>query len=95
MVNDSGANTSEVQEALDAAKKAGNEEEVRYLERVIAARSQRVSSVNSYEIVTGNPEAYPERTVEQQKDLAEGRPNEPVKPEDLGVRGSEKATPRK
>jgi hypothetical protein len=88
MANDSGLNTNEVQEALDAAKSAGNEEEVRYLERVLESRGVRKASVSSHEIVAGNPDAYPERTVEQQEDLAVGRPHEPVKAEDLGVRGS-------
>lgn len=88
MANDSGLNTNEVQEALDAAKSAGNEEEVRYLERVLESRGVRKASVSSHEIVAGNPDAYPERTVEQQEDLAIGRPHEPVKAEDLGVRGS-------
>lgn len=88
MSNDSGLNTTEVQEALTAAKEAGNEEEVRYLERVLESRGVRKASVSSHEIVAGNPEAYPERTVEQQEDLADGRPHEPVKADDLGVRGS-------
>jgi hypothetical protein len=88
MANDSGLNTTEVQEALDAAKAAGNEDEVRYLERVLESRGQRKADVSSHEIVEGNPEVYPERTVEQQEDLADGRPNEPVKGEDLSVRGS-------
>jgi hypothetical protein len=88
MSNDSGLNTSEVQEALDAAKAAGNEEEVRYLERVLESRGVRKATVSSHEIVAGNPDAYPERTVEQQEDLAEGRPHEPVAAADLGVRGS-------
>lgn len=88
MANDSGLNTSEVQEALEAAKAAGNEEEVRYLERVLESRGQRKASVSSHEIVAGNPDAYPERTVEQQEDLADGRPHEPVGADDLGVRGS-------
>jgi hypothetical protein len=91
MSNDSGLNTSEVQEALDAAKSAGNEEEVRYLERVLESRGVRKATVSSHEIVAGNPDAYPEETVRQQEDLAEGRPNEPVKADDLGVRGSEPA----
>lgn len=88
MANDSGLNTGEVEQALAAAKEAGNEEEVRYLERVLESRGLRKASVSSHEIVAGNAEAYPERTVEQQKDLAEGRPHEPVKAADLGVRGS-------
>ena len=88
MANDSGLNTSEVQEALKAAEAAGNEDEVRYLQRVLDSRGVRKASVSSHEIVAGNPDAYPPRTVEQQEDLAEGRPHEPVKPEDLGVRGS-------
>src|SRR5688500_9270710 len=90
MANDSGLNTSEVQEALEAAKSAGNEE-VRYFERVLESRGVRKANVSSHEIVAGNPEAYPEETVRQQEDLAEGRPNEPVKADDLGVRGSEPA----
>lgn len=88
MATDAGNNTSEVQEALAAAKAAGNEEEVRYLERVLEHRGVRLANVSSHEIVAGNPGAYPERTVEQQEELAEGRPHEPVKAEDLGVRGS-------
>jgi hypothetical protein len=92
MSNDSGLNTSEVEEALSAAKEAGNEEEVRYLERVLESRGVRKASVSSHEIVAGNPDAYPERTVEQQEDLAEGRPHEPVQADDLGVRGSADAS---
>lgn len=88
MSNDSGLSTSEVQEALDAAKAAGNEEEVRYLQRVLDSRGERKATVSSHEIVAGNPDAYPERTVDQQADLADGRPNEPVKADDLGVRGA-------
>lgn len=92
MSNDGGLNTSEVQEALDAAKSSGNEEEVRYLERVLESRGVRKASVSSHEIVAGNPEGYPERTVEQQEDLADGRPHDPVEPADLGVRGSAPAS---
>lgn len=89
MASDAGLNTNEVKEALELAKEAGNQEEVRYLERVLESRGIRKASVSSHEIVAGNPEAYPERTVEQQEDLAVGRPHEPVKPADLGaVRGS-------
>ena len=95
MSNDSGLNTTEVQEALDAAKAAGNAEEVRYLERVLESRGVPKASVNSYEIVAGNPDAYPEETVKQQEDLADGRNPQPVKADDLGVRGSEDATPPK
>ncbi len=85
MANDSGLNTTEVQEALAAA---GTEEEKRYFERVLESRGVRKASVSSHEIVAGNPDAYPKETVEQQEDLAEGRPHEPVSPDDLGVRGS-------
>ncbi len=88
MPNDSGLNTSEVQEALAAAT---TEEDKRYLERVLESRGIRKASVSSHEIVEGNPDAYPERTVEQQKDLAEGRPHQPVAAPDLGVRGSVEA----
>jgi hypothetical protein len=88
MSNDSGLNTSEVQEALAAAKASGNEEDARYLERVLESRGVRKAVVSSHEIVAGNPGAYPVRTVEQQADLADGRPHEPVKADDLGVRGS-------
>lgn len=91
MANDSGLNTTEVQEALAAAKESGNAEEVRYLERVLESRGVRKASVNSHEIVAGNPDAYPDGTVAQQEDLADGRPHEPVKAADLGVRGSEEA----
>jgi hypothetical protein len=92
MSNDSGLNTSEVQEALKAAQDAGDTELVRYYERVLESRGQRKADVSSHEIVAGNPEAYPERTVEQQEDLADGRPHEPVKADDLGVRGSSDAS---
>jgi hypothetical protein len=84
-MNDSGLNTSEVQEALTAA---ATEEDKRYLERVLESRGVRKASVSSHEIVEGNPDAYPARTVEQQKDLADGRPHEPVAGAELGVRGS-------
>ncbi len=86
MANDSGLNTSEVQEAL---ANASSEEEKRYLERVLESRGVRKASVSSHEIVEGNPDAYPAGTVEQQKDLADGRPHQPVAPDDLTVRGSE------
>lgn len=88
MANDSGLNTSEVQEALAAAS---TEEEKRYLERVLESRGVRKASISSHEIVTGNPGAYPDETVAQQEDLADGRPHEPVKATDLGVRGSDAA----
>jgi hypothetical protein len=88
MSNDSGLNTTELQEAIKAAKEAGNTEEVRYLERVLESRGERKAVVSSHEIVAGNPDAYPERTQDQQQDLADGRPHEPVKADDLGVRGS-------
>lgn len=88
MSNDGGLNTEEVKAALAAAKESGNEEDARYLERVLEDRGNRKAVVSSHEIVAGNPDAYPERTVEQQADQAIGRPHEPVKPEDLGVRGS-------
>jgi hypothetical protein len=90
-MNDSGLNTTEVQEALDAAKQAGNVEDVRYLERVLESRGVRKAAVSSHEIVEGNVDAYPAGTVEQQKDLADGRPHEPVAPAELGVRGSAEA----
>lgn len=86
MANDSGLNTTEVQEALSAD--GITEEEKRYLERVLENRGVRKASVSSHEIVAGNAAAYPEGTVRQQEDLADGRPHEPVKPDDLGVRGS-------
>jgi hypothetical protein len=85
MSNDSGLNTSEVQEALSNAT---SEEDKRYLERVLESRGVRKASVNSHEIVAGNPDAYTDSEVEQQEDLADGRPHEPVSPEDLDVRGS-------
>jgi len=88
MASDAGLNTDEVKEALEAAKKSGNEEDVRYLERVLESRGVRKATVNAHEIVLGNPDAYPARTVEQQEEEAIGRPHEPVKPENLGVRGS-------
>lgn len=88
MANDSGLNTDEVKEALEAARQAGNEEDVRYLERVLDSRGVRKADVSSHEIVAGNEGAYPQETVEQQADLAIGRPHEPVPAEDLGVRGS-------
>lgn len=92
MSNGSGLNTSEVQEALAAAKSSGNEEEVRYLERVLESRGVRKASVSSHEVVAGNPDAYPEQTVQEQEDLADGRPHAPVAAADLGVRGSVEAS---
>lgn len=88
MASDAGLNTDEVKEALQAAKDAGNEEESRYLQRVLDSRGVRKAVVSSHEIVAGNPDAYPPRTVEQQEEEAIGRPHEPVAAEDLGVRGS-------
>ncbi len=85
MANDSGINTSELQEAL---ANATTEEDRRYLERVLESRGLRKANVSSHEVVEGNPNAYPARTVEQQQDLADGRPHEPVPSADLGVRGS-------
>jgi hypothetical protein len=87
MANDSGMNTSEVQEALAAP--GISEEDKRYLERVLEFRGVRQSVVSSHEIVEGNPEAYSPSAVEQQKDLADGRPHEPVKAEDTNIRGNE------
>lgn len=85
MSNDSGLNTSEVQKAL---ANATSEEDKRYLERVLESRGVRKASVSSHEVVAGNPDAYPERTVEQQADLADGRPHQPIAAEDMGVRGA-------
>ncbi len=89
MSNDSGLNTTELEEALASGDLSA--EDRRYLERVLESRRVRKASVSSHEIVEGNSEAYPARTVEQQKDLAVGRPHEPVAAGDLGVRGSEAA----
>lgn len=80
-----GLNTNEVKELHDSLPEG---EEKRYLARVLEHRGVRLASVSSHEIVAGNPDAYPEHTVEEQADLAIGRPHEPVSPEDLGVRGS-------
>lgn len=88
MATDSGDNTSEVQEALAAAEADGRQEDVRYLKRVLEDRKLRKADVSSTEIVLGNKDAYPDRTVEQQEQLAEGRPVEPVSFDDLGVRGT-------
>ena len=85
MSNDSGLNTTEVEEALAAA---ATEEDKRYLERVLESRGVRKASVNSHEIVAGNEGAYSKGTVDQQADLAVGRPHQPVKAADLDVRGS-------
>lgn len=85
-MNKSGLNTDEVAEALEAAS---SEEEKRYLQRVLESRGVRKATVSSHEIVVGNSEAYPKGTVEEQKDLAVGRPHEPVSAEELNVRGSE------
>lgn len=85
-MNDSGLNTKEVEEALAAAT---TEEEKRYLQRVLDSRGVRKATVSSHEIVEGNPDAYPKGTVEQQKDLAVGRPHSAVAPEDTAVRGNE------
>jgi hypothetical protein len=86
MANDSGLNTNEVKEAKKDA--AGTEEE-RYLDRVLEDRGQRKAVVSSHEIVLGNEDEYDDRTVEQQKDLAIGRPHEPVAYEDLNLRGTD------
>lgn len=80
-----GLNTEEVKEAME---NAATEEERRYLQRVLEHRGVRLASVNSHEIVAGNPDAYSKSTVEDQADLAIGRPHEPVSPDNLGVRGS-------
>jgi hypothetical protein len=88
-MNGSGLNTDEVKKALaDLKANGGNEEDVRYLERVLESRGVRKADVSSHEIVLGNPDAYPETTVKEQEDLAIGRPNEPVAAKDLGVRGA-------
>ncbi|HEX8511090.1 MAG TPA: hypothetical protein VF635_16535 [Propionibacteriaceae bacterium] len=94
MANDSGLNTTEVQEALQAAKDSGNVEEERYLQRVLDSRGVPKANVNSYEVVAGNPDAYPAETVKQQEDLADGRNAAPVSADDLGVRGSADASPK-
>ena len=89
MSSGSGLNTEEVQQALaDLKAQGGQEEQVRYLERVLESRGVRKADVSSHEIVLGNPDAYPETTVAEQEDLAIGRPHEPIAPADLGVRGS-------
>jgi hypothetical protein len=88
MATDSGDNTSEVKADLEVARANGQQEVVRYLERVLEDRKLRKASVTSTEIVLGNKDAYDARTVEQQEQLAEGRPVDPVKFEDLGVRGA-------
>lgn len=88
MATDSGDNTSEVLEALAAAEAAGRQEDVRYLKRVLEDRKLRKADVSSTEIVLGNKDNYPARTVEQQEQLAEGRPVDPVSFDDLGVRGA-------
>jgi hypothetical protein len=89
MANDAGINLEELEQAIADAPDA---ETKRYLERVRDHRTNvRLANVNSYEIVAGNPEAYPARTVEQQEDVAQGRPNEPVSPEDTSIRGNEPA----
>lgn len=89
MANDAGVNLEELEEAIG---NAGSVEEKRYLERVRDHRTNvRLATVNSYEIVAGNPEAYPARTVAQQEDVAQGRPNESVSPEDTTIRGNEPA----
>lgn len=80
-----GMNTEEVKEAME---NASSEEERRYLQRVLEHRGVRLASVSSHEIVAGNPDAYPEHTVEEQADLAIGRPHEPVSADELAVRGS-------
>ena len=58
---------------------------------MLESRGVRKASVSSHEIVAGNEKAYPQETVDQQADLAVGRPHEPVAAEDLGVRGAEPA----
>jgi hypothetical protein len=88
MATDGGLNTDEVAEALKVARESGDEEQARYLQKVLDSRAERKAVVNAHEIVAGNPDAYPERTVEQQEQEAIGRPHEPISPEDLGVRGS-------
>jgi predicted DsbA family dithiol-disulfide isomerase len=88
MSSDAGLNTEEVKEALAAAEASGNLEDARYLQRVLDSRAVPKAVVHAYEIVGGNPGAYPEETVRQQSEEAIGRPGEPVKADDLGVRGS-------
>lgn len=83
-----GLNTEEVKQAME---NAGSEEERRYLQRVLEHRGVRLASVSSHEIVAGNPDAYSEHTVEEQADLAIGRPHEPVSPEETSLRGNEPA----
>lgn len=81
-----GLNTEEVREAMENAT---SEEERRYLQRVLEHRGVRLASVSSHEIVAGNPDAYPKHTVEEQEDLAIGRPHEAVSPDDTSIRGNE------
>ena len=64
---------------------------MRYLERVLEDRKVRKAPVTSTDIILGNKDRYPERTVEQQEQLAEGRPVDPVAFEDLGLRGTDDA----
>ena len=89
MANDSGAGANELRELLEAAEQAGDEELVRYYKRVQAHRGQRKAVVESHDLVLGNPDQYDERTVAQQKDLAEDRPTEEVKFEDVAIRGTD------
>lgn len=84
-----GANKDELQADLDAAKAAGNEEVVRYLEQVQADRAQKKAVVEAHDIVLGNPDRYSKQTVAAQKEFAEDRQVDPVKFEDLGLRGTE------
>lgn len=93
MANDSGAGAKELQDLLDAAEQAGDEELVRYYKRVQAHRGQRKAVVESHDLVLGNPDQYDERTVAQQKDLAEDRPTEEVKFEDVAIRGTNVVAP--
>ena len=89
MANDSGAGAKELQEALDAAEAAGDEELVRYYKRVQADRNQRKAIIESRDLVLGNKDHYADETVRQQEDLAEDRPTEPVKFEDVNLRGTD------
>lgn len=94
MANDSGLNTDEVQAALEQAKAAGDETQVRYLERVVAHRKGRRADVESFDLVLGNKDAYNPREVEQQEDLAKGRPVREVSLDDQSAtRGAEGGSP--
>ena len=94
MASRAGANSDEVLAGVDLAKEEGREEDARYGEAVLADREKPKATVHGYEIVLGNPDAYPESAVKQQEDVALGRPNNPTAADELNVRGADSIAPQ-